>query len=178
MAQAVALSARAVGGRDRANQNASIPAWFDGVPPRDGVEIGRLALLPEVAGRGETFSLARAFRLLMRTLPEVRAVLSYADPMERHDHHGNLVKRGHTGTIYAGAAYAERQLVEMGAPERMPFEDSAAYVARALRSGAFRRVRHPGNYAFGWWLGHSRDNPLPMRGASPYPHYICTDRAI
>lgn len=193
-------------------QNASIPAWFPGARPSEGVEIGRLALLPEVPGNGETFTLARAFRLLRRTLPEVKAVLSYADPMERHDHDGTLVKRGHTGTIYAafssvflgrssartltlardgrsisertlsklragerGAAYAERQLVEMGAPPRMPFEDGAEYVARALRSGAFRRLRHPGNYAFGWWLGHPRDNPLPLRGASPYPHDICTD---
>ncbi len=187
-------------------QERAIPAWFGGLPPREGVEIGRIALSPEVPGNGETFTLARAFRLLRRELPEVQAVLSYADPLERRDAAGNVVKRGHTGVIYAafssvflgrssprtltlardgrcindrtlsklrrgerGAAYAERQLVAMGAPPRTPFEDGTTYLARALRSGAFYSVRHPGNYAFGWWLGNPRKTPLPPRGAMRYP---------
>ena len=187
-------------------QERAIPAWFGGISPRKGVEIGRIALAPEVPGNGETFTLSRAFRLLRRELPEVDAVLSYADPMERRDEADNVVKRGHTGVIYAafssvflgrssprtltlsrdgrcinertlsklrrgerGAAYAERQLVGMGAPPRALFEDDAAYVARALASGAFRTVRHAGNYAFGWWLGDPRATPLPPRDARRYP---------
>lgn len=196
-------------------QNACIPAWFGGVPANQGVEIGRLALLDHVPGNGETFTLGRAFRLLRQTLPEVRAVLSYADPMERHDADGRVFKLGHRGTIYAafsgaylgrssartlvlardgrcinertlsklrngerGAAYAERQMVAMGAPARSAFEDGADYVARALQSGAFRRVRHPGNYAFGWWLGPAHASPLGPPGTTPYPRDTCTDHGF
>lgn len=196
-------------------QNACIPAWFGGVPPDQGVEIGRLALLDDVPGNGETFTLGRAFRLLRRTLPAVRAVLSYADPMERRDADGKVFKPGHRGTIYAafsgvylgrssartltlghdgrcinertlsklrngerGAGYAERQLLTMGAPARRPFEDGADYVTRALQSGAFRRMRHPGNYAFGWWLGPAHANPLAPRGTTPYPRDTCTDHGL
>ncbi len=193
-------------------QNMEIPSWFAGVPARHGVEIGRLALLDHVPGNGETFMLGRAFRLLRRTLPEVRAVLSYADPMERHDADGRLFKLGHRGTIYAafsgtflgrstarrlilardgrclnertlckvrhgeqGAGYAERMMVAMGAPPRRLHEDGALYVKRALCSGAFRSVLHPGNYAFGWWIGHSADNPLPARETRRYPREVCSD---
>ena len=55
-----------------------------------------------------------------------------------------------------GAEYAMRQLVELGAPERLPFEDGSAYVRRALNAGAFRRVRHPGNFVFTWQIGARR----------------------
>lgn len=51
-----------------------------------------------------------------------------------------------------GAEYAMRQLEGMGAPSRLPFEDGAAYVRRALDQGQFRRVRHPGNFVFTWKL--------------------------
>lgn len=195
-------------------QERCVPSWFPGVSPREGVEIGRLALAPDVPGNGETFTLSRAFRLLHKSLPEVKAVLSYADPMERRDEQGTVIKRGHTGTIYAafsstflgrstprtltltrdgrcitdrtlqklrcaetGAGYVERMLVEMGAPMRAPHEDGATYVARALGCGAFRRVRQPGNYAFGWWLGEPRCNPLPVRDPTRYPKAILPDRS-
>lgn len=51
-----------------------------------------------------------------------------------------------------GAAYALRQLRDLGAPARRPLEDGAAYVERAIKEGGFCRVRHPGNYAFTWRL--------------------------
>lgn len=168
-------------------QEQAIPAWFDGLHPRLGIEIGRLVLVDSVPGNGETYFLGRAFRALRRELPEVRGVLSYCDPLERRDADGRVVKRGHAGTIYhahngrylgrssprtltlsrdgrcvsdralskirndeQGAAYAMRQLVEMGAPARLPAEGGRAYVERALREGCFLRVRHPGNLAFAW----------------------------
>jgi hypothetical protein len=52
-----------------------------------------------------------------------------------------------------GAAYAYRQLQELGAPPRNPMEDDAAYVRRAIAQGPFRKMRHPGNLAFGWDIG-------------------------
>lgn len=47
-----------------------------------------------------------------------------------------------------GAAYAYRTLLEMGAPKRDLGEGDAAYVARALKEGPWRKLRHPGNLAF------------------------------
>lgn len=62
------------------------------------VELSRFVLLPEVAFNGETWFLARAFRLAQRE-KGVRAVLSFADPLERRC--GELlVKPAHHGTIY------------------------------------------------------------------------------
>lgn len=170
-------------------QEAAVPAWLDGISPRAGVEIGRLVLKDSVPANGETFMLGRAFRLLRDQMPGVEGVLSYCDPIQRTDACGNVVKRGHVGTIYKahnarfagtssprtlilgrdgrcvsqralskircseqGADYAMRQLVDMGAPGRLPFEDGADYVRRALSEGAFRRVRHPGNFVFTWRL--------------------------
>ncbi len=172
-------------------QEASIPAWLNGLSPRAGVEIGRLVLSDSVPGNGETFMLGRAFRHLRNRMPHVDGVLSYCDPVERTDADGRVVKRGHIGTIYKahngrfagtssprtlilardgrcvseralskirraeqGADYATRQLVAMGAPARLPFEDGAAYLRRALSEGDFRRVRHPGNFVFTWRLKH------------------------
>lgn len=181
-------------------QEAAIPAWLDGLPARAGVEIGRLVLKDSVPGNGETYMLGRAFRSLRTDLPAVDGVLSYCDPVERTDADGNVVKRGHLGTIYKahngrfvgtssprtlilardgrcvsqralskirraeqGADYAMRQLVEMGAPARLPFEEGAAYVRRALAEGDFRRVRHPGNLVFTWRLNRRGATAAPTK---------------
>lgn len=170
-------------------QKAAIPAWT-GRPASEGVELGRFVLLDAVPGNGETWFLARAFRALVAELPELRAVLAYSDPVERTTIDGEVVKRGHVGTIYKahnatsrglskaetlvltpdgralsrrslskirndeqGAAGAYARLIAAGAPARRPFEDGAAYVARALAEGPFRRVRHPGNHVFTWEVG-------------------------
>ncbi len=67
----------------------------------------------------------------------------------------------------SGADYAYAQLRRMGAPERQPFEDPKAYAERALREGGFRKVRHPGNHTYAWWLGDRRARPAWQ--ALPYP---------
>jgi hypothetical protein len=64
-----------------------------------------------------------------------------------------------------GHEYAYRALLAAGAPTRMPHEDGAAYVARALRDGPFRRVRHPGNIVYTWALTRR----VEMRPALPFP---------
>ena len=76
-----------------------IPATLD-LPPQQGVELGRMVLLDSLEANAETWALARAFRLLRRTLPEIRGVIAYCDPVERRDLTGQLTKRGHTGIIY------------------------------------------------------------------------------
>ena len=64
-----------------------------------GVELGRLVLLDDVAYNAESWFLARAFKLLKRTLG-VRFCLSFSDPIPRYTERGALVKPGHVGQIY------------------------------------------------------------------------------
>lgn len=80
-------------------QRLAIPRWLC-VPAAEGVELGRFVLLDDVPGNGETWFLARAFRELRRAKPDVRAVLSYSDPVERRTIDGAVVMPGHVGTIY------------------------------------------------------------------------------
>lgn len=90
-------------------QARAIPARC-GVEAHQGVELGRFVLLDSVEANGETWFLARAFRALRQELPEVRAVLSYSDPVAREDAQGRRVMPGHVGTIYhaLGATYLGR----------------------------------------------------------------------
>ncbi len=64
-----------------------------------------------------------------------------------------------------GAAYAYRQLRDMGAPARQPFESGETYVRRA--AATFSRVRHPGNHTYTWWLASKANAPVVQR--MPYP---------
>lgn len=91
---------------------AAVIAKHLGVPASQGVELGRLVLLDEVPANGESFMLGKAFRLLRRALPDLKGVVSFCDPMPRHDAEGREVKRSHTGVIYRAhnAAYRGRGL--------------------------------------------------------------------
>jgi hypothetical protein len=80
-------------------QAAVVPRWT-GLEQNQGVELGRFVLLENVPGNGETWFLARAFRVLQQLKPEVRAVVSYSDPLPRAAADGRLVMPGHVGTIY------------------------------------------------------------------------------
>ena len=79
---------------------AVVPALLDGLQPSLGVELGRFVLLDEVEANGETWTLARAFKVLREALPAIRGVVSYCDPEPRYSKTGELVKKGHVGTIY------------------------------------------------------------------------------
>lgn len=74
-----------------------------GVEAAAGVELGRFVCLPSVAYNGETWFLRRALKALQAEKSGVRAVLSYADPMERATASGLLCKPAHAGTIYQGS---------------------------------------------------------------------------
>jgi hypothetical protein len=77
-------------------------------PYRQSVELARMVLLDQVPGNGESWMLARAFQDLRRQ--GVLGVVTFADPLARVDDGGQLVKRGHIGTIYqaGNAAYCGR----------------------------------------------------------------------
>ena len=78
-------------------QPRAIPRWTG---TGDGLELGRLVLLHDVPGNGESWFLGRAFRVLQSQRPKLRAVLSYADPMARRTADGEIVTPGHVGIIY------------------------------------------------------------------------------
>ena len=74
----------------------TIPKFADA----PGVELGRFVLLDDVEANGETWFLARAFKLLKQAMPDLGVVIAYSDPIERHNCFDELVKPGHIGTIY------------------------------------------------------------------------------
>ena len=61
-------------------------------------ELGRLVLLDDVPGNGESFFVARAFRLVERE--GITSVISFSDPVPRTDTMGRKVFRGHYGCVY------------------------------------------------------------------------------
>jgi hypothetical protein len=75
----------------------TLPKWT-GQP--SGCELGRFVLLDDVPGNGETWFLARAFKLLRQAKPDLKAVVSYSDPVPRATPSGRVVMPGHVGTIY------------------------------------------------------------------------------
>lgn len=104
-----------------------------------GVELGRLVILDEVAGNGETWFLKRAFRALRREKSEIQAVLSYADPMIRVAADGSVIKPGHVGQLYAvmNAAYRGRatQRLETLTPDGQVFSDRDLSKIRRSETG-------------------------------------------
>ncbi len=61
-------------------------------------ELGRLVLLDDVPANGESFFVARAFRLVEQK--GITSVVSFSDPVPRTDSAGRRVFRGHYGCVY------------------------------------------------------------------------------
>ncbi|VTU43186.1 hypothetical protein WDL1P1_00448 (plasmid) [Variovorax sp. WDL1] len=70
------------------------------VPPSEGLELGRLVLLDAAPYCSETYFLGRAFDLLKKVKPAMKAVVSYSDPVPRRDEDGGLTMPGHVGICY------------------------------------------------------------------------------
>lgn len=66
--------------------------------PTLSVELGRFVLLDEVPGNGESFFLGRTFELLKAL--DIVGVVAFSDPTPRKNAEGEIVHRGHIGTIY------------------------------------------------------------------------------
>jgi hypothetical protein len=162
---------------------------------------------PSVKFNGETWFLKRAFSILAQE-KQTRAVLSFADPLERHTSTGDLTKRSHYGTVYMakgalfggragprwlhlapdgsvvsermlskirreerGIHYAVERLRAYGAPLRVAGESWSHWTARVLCLPMFRRVRHPGNFAYIFGLDPATTARLSdlHEGGNPYP---------
>ena len=84
------------------------------------------------------------------------------------------IRNGEKGGDRGG--YAHRNLLSHGAPEWRRGESGEGYLERVLRSGVFRSLRHPGNYAYLWSLGRSRTLRRQVarrfRGAAEYPKKV------
>lgn len=76
-----------------------VPA-YTGLMPHEGVELGRFVLLDAAPRNAETHFLGEAFKLLRRERSQVKAVVSYSDPVARRDASGNVMTPGHVGIIY------------------------------------------------------------------------------
>lgn len=187
--------------------NPQVVPRYTGLSRARGAELGRFVCLPSVRYNGETWFLARAFRLL-RLEKGLDAVVSYADPLERTTAAGELTKPAHWGTIYQasnalyagrsesrwlhlapdgqvispralskirnqekGHQYAERLLATLGADQRQWGEDHGAWLRRVLDRPPFRRVKHPGNFAYVFGLTTESKNGIAahLEGGRVYP---------
>lgn len=113
---------------------ASITKWT-GLPGNAGVWLGRFVLLDEVAYGAETWFLARALKLLRAAKPDIAAVISYADPVERRTLDGAVIKPGHLGSIYS--AGSGRYLGRAS-----PRVDRLTPDGRAIQARALSKIRN------------------------------------
>ena len=76
---------------------------------------------------------------MREALPSVRGVVAYSDPVERRDESGQLVKRGHIGTIYRATNAQYRGLSSRRtlwlAPSGISFADRALSKVRLGETG-------------------------------------------
>jgi len=135
--------------------NSAIPKYC-GVTPNEGVELGRLVLKDCVESNGESWFLGRSFRLLASERPDIKAILSYSDPVPRYRRDGTIITPGHVGTCmaahngrYIGRSRARTLILSdngLVVSERMLSklrndDCGAAYAYEALRRlGAPRRL--------------------------------------
>lgn len=80
--------------------NASVPLYTGLNHPNQAVDLGRLVLLDDVPGNGESWFVSRAFRLLRQEKSEIHSVIAYSDPVKRIDQDGKEIMPGHCGMIY------------------------------------------------------------------------------
>jgi len=56
-----------------------------------------------------------------------------------------------------GIQYALETLAKAGLPPRRAHESGRAYLARVMKEGILRRLKHPGNHVYRWGLQHIQD---------------------
>ena len=115
--------------------NASVPKSAGLADTGAACDLGRLVLLDDVGGNGESFLVSRAFRLLRRERPAILSVISYADPVRRIDGEGRVYLPGHVGALYAtmGSRYVGRS---------SPRHDLLLPDGRPLSSRAISKIRN------------------------------------
>lgn len=119
--------------------NASVPKNAGLIDPQSACDLGRLVLLDDVGGNGESYLVSRAFRLLRRERPGILSVISYADPVRRTDADGQVYLPGHVGQLYAtmGSRYVGRSTprYDLLLPSGRPISSRALSKIRAGETG-------------------------------------------
>lgn len=157
--------------------DASVPKSAGLPNPRTACDLGRLALLDDVGGNGETFLVSRAFKLLRHAKPEIISVISYADPIRRIDGDGQVYLPGHVGQLYAvmGSRYVGRSSprTDLLMPNGRPLSSRALskirngetgqrYAIESLLNAGARPVRH-GEDRLEWLADLERSGFLTRR---------------
>lgn len=147
---------------------------FPTLTQKEAVTLGRLVLQDSVAGNGETWFIARCFELLAtpklyrpidrktgQPRVPVVAVESCADPQPRANDRGDVVFRGHLGTIYQAL---NGQFIGMTnhATLRL-FNDGTVF--SNVASGKVVRADQGEDYAIGQLVSHGAD--ALQRGEDP-----------
>lgn len=106
-------------------------------PADECLELGRLVLLDEVPANAETWFIARTFAALRRE--GFAGVLAFSDPTPRATASGEVIFRGHVGTIYqaSNAHYLGRATARTLRllPDGAVFSDRTAQKIRAQERG-------------------------------------------
>ncbi len=154
---------------------------FPGLMPyRQSLELGRFCLDDSVPANGETWFLARVWRLAREL--GIRGVVSFSDPLRRVDKDGTVVFRGHIGTIYAAgnAVYTGRGtprtltvlrdgfVLSDRARAKILAGHSGHQYAEELLTSRGARPRRPGEDPAAWLPG-----ALDSAGAKPVDHLGC-----
>jgi hypothetical protein len=104
----------------------------------ESTELGRLVLLDEVPGNGESWFVSRCFEVLRRE-HHLIGVVSFSDPMPRTTADGRAVMPGHWGCVYQAlnATYTGRGTARTLRllPDGTCFSDRAAQKIRKLEQG-------------------------------------------
>lgn len=141
--------------------------------PARGTTLARFVLHQNVAANGESWTLARAFRLLRAEKPQIEAVVSYSDPCAGHIGNSFMAlsaayrgkSRPRTGYEIAGSTISGRtlskirleergasgaidQFVRLGAPRPSLNETPLAWLERLSRERILLRTNHPGLFTY------------------------------
>lgn len=169
-----------------------------GCDPIEGVELGRLILLDEVPGNGESWFVGECLRRLKRE--GLAGVVSFSDPAPRVASDGTLVTPGHIGTVYQalnavylgrsaarilrllpdGAALSDRTLQKLraGEPGTKAIREVLGVAGVDLNRERLNQVvrektrplKHPGNHRYAWALTRAVLRRMPL--GLPYPKWL------
>jgi len=129
-----------------------------------GVELGRFVLLDDVEANGESWFIARCFKLLRAAKPHIKTVLSYSDPVRRANCDGTIVLPGHVGTIYQ--ATNGRYLGRSSARSLILKPDGQTINGRALSK--IRREERGAAYAYEQLLAAGAPSRRPFESGADY----------
>lgn len=158
---------------NRADELVGVAVFSVGVQPKAltthagtaaGLELGRLVLLDDVAANGESWFVSRAFRLLQSERPELRAVLSYSDPVPRVTAAGHLIMPGHVGTVYQ--ALGARHVGHSAARWLWLAPDGRVVSERSLSK--IRQEDRGAAYALAQLIGWGAPRPAPLEDSAAY----------